>query len=112
MFRKSLLLIVALIMVSGCSAQNGNKEFKDTVARLEQLISDNDVASLKREAEIINQTYNKNEWKIQLLGDEGEYEGLHESIGRFVAAIEIEDLETAKIELGAIKEFLKDIYSL
>src|SRR5690606_26176438 len=110
MIKKSLLLIFVHIMISDCSAQNGSAEFKGAVQRLEQLINDKDISGLKREVEVINKTYDKNEWKIQLLGDEGEYEGLHESIGRFIAAVEIEDLETAKTELGAIKAFLKDIY--
>jgi len=112
MIKKGLLIMIALIVMSGCSEQTGSKQLYDTISRLEQLINENDIPALKKEADSIRQAYQKNLWKLQLIGDEGEYEGLNQGISRFIAATEIEDIESAKMELASIKSYLEDIYSL
>ena len=59
----------------------------------------------------LHSMYDKNEWKIQLLGDEDEYESLNESINHLLVAVEEKEVKDAKEELATIKTFLGDIYS-
>ncbi|MCR8660131.1 DUF4363 family protein [Paenibacillus endoradicis] len=112
MIQKAMLCIMILIIVSGCSAQNGKNEFKENITQLEQLLNNKDTVSTKVKVEELLKVYKKNEWKLQLLGDEGEYERLHESIQRIIVAIDEEDYTEAKIELSTTKTILEDIYSL
>jgi len=112
MVQKAMLCIMLLLIVSGCSAQNGKNEFKENINQLEQSLSNEDTLSLKVQVDKLLQVYKHNEWKLQLLGDEGEYERLHESIQRIIVAMEEEDYTEAKIELSTTKTILQDIYSL
>lgn len=104
--------MMLLLVISGCSAQNGKNEFKENINRLEQSMSVNETESVKLQVEALLKVYKHNEWKLQLLGDEGEYERLHESIQRIIIAIEEEDFTEARLELSTTKTILADIYSL
>ena len=112
MVQRALLCIILLLVISGCSAQNGKNEFKENINQLEQSMSNNDIESVSLQAEALLKVYKHNEWKLQLLGDEGEYERLHESIQRIIVAIKEEDFSEAKLELSTLKTIVEDIYSL
>lgn len=79
---------------------------------MEHSLNQEDWEQLKSQVNELNTLYEENKWKLQLLGDEGEYEGLNESINRLFAAINTEDLTQAKVELATIRSILEEIYSL
>ena len=112
MFKRCVLCLVAVLIITGCSAQIGKQDFSNTIKHIEQALNNEDLAVLKLQALELKAQYDKHEWKIELLGDEGEYERLHESIYRLIAAIEAEEISDAKIELATIKTIVEDIYSL
>lgn len=112
MVRRALLCLLLLLVISGCSAQTGENEFQENIIRLEQAISDKDSVSVKLQVEGLLKVFQHNEWKLQMIGDEGEYERLNESIRRIIVAIEEEDFTEARIELSTTKTILRDIYSL
>lgn len=112
MFKRSIVYMIVLIVLTGCSAQTGEKDLMSTIEKIEQGIKEKDVLELKVQANKVKELYKKNDWKIHLIGDEGEYERLNESINRLIAAIEAEELTDAKIELATLKTIVHDIYSL
>ena len=112
MFQRALLCFVILLMITGCSAQTGKKDLTNIIQNMEQGLKASDITSLQIQVDELRKLYDKHEWKIHLLGDEGEYERLNETINRLKAAIEAEELSDAKLELGTLKTIVKDIYSL
>lgn len=111
MIKKGLFCILVLFIISGCSAHTGKEEFGEKIKNLEQSLDRYDSASLKQQVEGLLKAYEDNEWKIQLIGDEGEYEKLHESINRLIVSNEENDITGLKLELSTIKTILEDIYS-
>ena len=113
MMKKALLCLIILLMITGCSAHTGKKDLLNTIEDMEQgLKASADITSLKLQVIEIRKLYDKHEWKIHLIGDEGEYERLNEAINRLTAAIEEEEWFDAQLELATIKTIVKDIYSL
>lgn len=112
MIKKFVLCLVGIMLITGCSAQTGEKDLMKTIENIEQGIAQEDISFLKEQANLIKELYKKNDWKIHLIGDEGEYERLNESINRLIAAIDAEELTDAQIELATLKTIVHDIYSL
>jgi len=112
MVRKIALSMILLILLSGCSAHIGKSAFEESIYQLEQALKVEDKAAIKQQIDTLVKVYDTHEWKLQLIGDEGEYEGLHENIHRLITAIEIEEYKEALLELGSIKSILEEIYSL
>jgi len=112
LLRRVLVICLGLAILTGCGSVTGGKEFRQEINNVEQYLLDEDWDTLSVQAEHLQQTYQKHEWKVQLIGDEGEYERLHESINRFKASVEAKEANNARIELATIKSILEDIYSL
>lgn len=110
MVKKISLMLLAFIVLSGCST--GSKEFKVQMNAIEQQLISEDWEALSPQLNTLVEAYDKNKWKIQLLGDEGEYERLYESINRLRAAVDSKDAESASLELATLKTIVQDIYSL
>lgn len=110
MVKKLSLMLLVLIVLSGCST--GGKELKLQMNAIEQQLISEDWEALSPQLNVLVEAYEKNKWKIQLLGDEGEYERLYESINRLRAAIDNNDAESASLELATLKTIVQDIYSL
>ncbi len=58
----------------------------------------------------LERTFNRHRWKLQLLGDEGEIEDVHQSIVRIKAAVEDGDRSAARMELALLKQSIQYIY--
>lgn len=109
---KLILLFIGLLLVSGCSSITGSRDFKQQLNIMEQHLLAQDWDKLNAQLDKLMSVYSKNEWKLQLLGDEGEYERLHESINRFITAVEVKGFDEARMELATLKTIVEDIYSL
>ena len=112
MIKKWTMSLLLLVILSGCSSITGENDFSKKVNSIEHALEDLDWNQLKSLGNELDQLYDGSQWKIQLLGDEGEYESLQGSINQLIVAIEEQDLTEAKLELATIKTFLEDIYSL
>ncbi|AXI08838.1 DUF4363 family protein [Oceanobacillus sp. 143] len=112
--KKVLFILIGVIMLTGCSKPIGGDYFFNKINTIDQNIAqqETDWKKAKEECFELKNLYHKNEWKLQLLGDEGEYEDLRNHIAILITAIEEEDRLNARIELATIKSFIKDIYSL
>jgi len=112
MIKNWAMSLFFLLILSGCSSITGESDFSKRVDSIEQVLNEPDWNQLKSLGNELNELYKGSKWKTQLMGDEGEYEGLQESINRLIVAIEEQDLTETKLELATIKTFLEDIYSL
>ena len=112
MIKNWTLSLFLIVILSGCSSITGENDFSKKVNSIEHALNDHDWKQLKSLTNELDQLYHRNQWKIQLLGDEGEYESLQESINRLIVAIEEKDQTAIKLEVATIKTFLEDIYTL
>lgn len=112
MVKKGCMYLLMAIIISSCSNITGEDVFLTYISSLEQSLDQEDWQHVKKQADELIEVYNDHKWKVQLLGDEGEYEGLVESMHRFIVAIDDEALIEAKLELSTIKTLIKDIYSM
>jgi hypothetical protein len=107
-----LLLLLLVLLTTSCSSAVGSKELKGQVNVIEQALIAEEWEALSLQMDRLASIYDRNEWKLQLLGDEGEYERLHESINRLRVSIEAKDAHSASLELATVKSIVEDIYSL
>jgi len=109
---KSILLMsLLLVMLSGCSNMVGSKELMGQIHVIKEQLMVEDWDALEVQMDRLSTIYSDNEWKLQMIGDEGEYERLHESINRLRSAIETQDSQSASLELSTIDSIAEDIYS-
>lgn len=112
MGKKGLILIMTvLLLLPGCSNMIGKNDLNECITNLEQSLQQLDWETAQKQIDEMKKLYNSNKWKIQFLGDEGEYESLYESINKLNVVLEEKDLIYAKLELATIKSLVNDIYS-
>jgi hypothetical protein len=113
MLKKLLTIILLSIMfVAGCTEPIGGDYFFDNIQSLELELKNEDWQNANFQLKEIKNLYKKDVWKLQLLGDEAEYEGMNEAISRLSATIESEDSKQALLELATIRAYLEAIYSM
>ncbi|WP_249869991.1 DUF4363 family protein [Oceanobacillus saliphilus] len=111
--KKFLFIFMALlILLSGCTNKVGGDYFFKQINMLEQSLENPDWKKIATQVEALKDMYDKNKWKVQLIGDEGEYEGIDESIRRLIAAIKEEDIINIRMELATIESLLEGVYTL
>lgn len=110
-----ILIIILLgcgLLLSGCNNVTGREDFDRQMDTMQELLLAENWEKLNVHMDRLNEIYNKHEWKLQLLGDEGEYERVHELINRLRAAIELKNIELVSVELVTLKTIFEEIYSL
>lgn len=109
---KKLLVLCCFLFLTACTDQIGGKAFFEHIDKLENGLDQPQWEELAIQANELKEMYEKDKWKIQLLGDEGEYESLNESLNNLLATIKEEDTLTTRMELATILTLFEDIYSL
>ncbi|WP_185971033.1 DUF4363 family protein [Alkalicoccobacillus porphyridii] len=112
MQRYIVLNILLLLFLSGCGDVVGSNLFFNQMDQLEEALDRSDWDQIERHAYKFNEIYKTNKWKLQLIGDEGEYEGLNESIQKMIAGVKEEDITNVRLELASARSLIADIYSL
>ncbi|TSB45904.1 DUF4363 family protein [Alkalicoccobacillus porphyridii] len=110
--RYIVLNILLLLFLSGCGDVVGSNLFFNQMDQLEEALDRSDWDQIERHAYKFNEIYKTNKWKLQLIGDEGEYEGLNESIQKMIAGVKEEDITNVRLELASARSLIADIYSL
>ncbi|RHW37415.1 DUF4363 family protein [Lysinibacillus yapensis] len=112
MIKKNILPLFLVVLLSGCGGIMGENDFSGKIDDIEQALRKPNWKQLNSLGKDLDRLYEQNLWKIQLMGDEDEYESLQESINHLIVAIEEKDQTEIKLEIATIKTYLKDIYSL
>lgn len=110
--RKVIIAFYFALFLTGCEVNVGGHVFYNQINEIEHSLEHPnwDVATVQ--ADELKEIFNHQKWKVQLLGDEDEYESLNESINKLIVAIEEKDLLTTRLELSVIHTHIQDIYSL
>lgn len=109
---KYAFFLLMLFFLSGCNEPIGGKVFFDHLHEMEQAVDEQEWNQIAKQADELKRMYKEEKWKIQLLGDEGEYESLNRSINNLIVVIKEQDSVNVRLELSMIKTLLEDIYSL
>jgi hypothetical protein len=107
-----LILFCLLFILTACNKPIAGDQFFNKIEDIELVVKKEDWETTDAYVMEFQSYYEKNIWKLQLLGDENEYEGLHESLARLIAAINQQDATQSLIELGTIRAYLEEIYSM
>lgn len=113
---KSLLggLLIAVFIIGGWSstdqAQLGQSFFQK-IDQVNSAIDKENWPKAGRETSELRKMYQKKKWKIQLVGDEGEYEGLERVLAKLTVSVQEKEKSEAKMELSDFRALLKAIYS-
>lgn len=110
--KKIIICISLFILLSGCAKTIGGDVFLNHIDQLEHALDRPDWAEITPQVHELKEIYEKNKWKLQLLGDEGEYERLNESINRIIAVTKGKDTTNVRVELATARSLIEDIYSL
>lgn len=112
MIKKSLLFLSLIIILSGCAQASGKEPLLNHMDHLENALDNPKWEQITQQANELKKIYKDNKWKLQLLGDEGEYEGLNESINKIIAAAKEKDTTNIRLEMATARSLILDIYSL
>jgi len=86
--------------------------FYKQISQINRLVQKGHWKAAEKETSALRKMYQKKKWKLQLIGDEGEYEGLDREMDRLSEAVSAKDKAQTKVELGAIRSLIRNIYSL
>jgi hypothetical protein len=107
-----MICIFLLLLLTSCENNVGGDAFFNQINKIETELIEPNWDGVIVQAEELKEIYKKDKWKIQLLGDEDEYESLYESINKLITASKEKDLTNTRIELTTIHTHIEDIYSL
>lgn len=99
-------------MLSGCNSLVGGDMFLESINSIEESITKEEWKACEDLINDLSNYYDDNRWKLQLLGDEGEYEGMLEAINRLDMAVSQKDVTESLLEIATIKAYIEGIYSL
>lgn len=109
---KRFMLIFCMLLIAGCAEITDETDFKGAVDALEAVLDSEDWQLINEKVTAIEEQYSRSKWKLQLLGDEDEYESLQESVNHLKTAAKSKDKSECEKELTTIRTYLDQIYSL
>src|SRR5699024_6949518 len=101
-----------ILFLTGCENQVGGDAFFNHLDEFENGLDQQDWDELSIQTNKLKEMYEKNKLKLQLNGDEGEYEELYKSISKLIATDKEEDTLSTRIEIATTSSLLEGIYSL
>lgn len=107
-------LLMMVVILSGCSSSESGPG-KAIFTKINEINLSTIKGNWKKssmQAKTLRHLYEKRKWKLQLLGDEGEYEGLDQELRKLNAAVNSKDKTQTKIELASVRSLFQNIYSL
>lgn len=101
-------IVINLLILGGCKAGEG---FYKKIDEINHSVEQSDWKQTREGAEKLSNMYKDGKWKLQLLGDEAEYEGINVELEKLKEATNAKDKTQVKVSLGTIRAHLRDIYS-
>jgi hypothetical protein len=105
--------IISMFILSGCSGnKNAVKDFENSLRNIEIAVMGQTVDwdTANSEVDQLFHLFNKNLWRMQLLGDENEFESLKLDIRQLQAAVKYKDIVETGSKIAAIKSNLHSIF--
>lgn len=103
-----IFIAVGMLMLTGCKSEDA---FNKKIQEINQTVEHADWRQAKESAKKLSHMYQEKKWKLQLLGDEAEYEGINVELEVLKESVQAKDKTQVKVSLGTIRGHLIDIYS-
>jgi hypothetical protein len=103
---------LTLILVFKSGMNEDNQEFKNRINHLTYLIDHSDWEKAENEVKKIKKATEKNHWKLDLVGLPMGYAELVNEIAKLEGAVKEKNKLQATIELSAVRDLGKHIFSL
>ncbi|WP_157724870.1 DUF4363 family protein [Virgibacillus phasianinus] len=103
-----ICLLISLLVLGGCKSEN---VFYEKINDINESVSHSNWKQTKEGVKKLSNMYKEKEWKLQLLGDEAEYEGINVELEVLKESADAKDKTQVKVALGTIRGHLKDIFS-
>ncbi|MCT1577936.1 DUF4363 family protein [Oceanobacillus kimchii] len=110
--KKAMVFLCCLLLLTACTSPVGGTAFFDHIDALEKGLDEPDWEEISIQAKKLKKMYEKDKWKFQLIGDEGEYEELYKSINNLLATVKEKDTLSTRMEIANTRSLLEDLYSL
>lgn len=110
-----LVLLVVTVMIGSWTSPAEAAQDKPLVSKMKKivhLVNDQQWDQAIEEVDGLKKLYNKEKWKLQLLGDEAEYEQIDQELEKLTVAVKERDRTQAKIIMSTVRTLLKNIYSM
>lgn len=108
-----ILIVLSIFLVGAWTPFGSHKQTMDHVlTNVDSYVEQQQWSKAQSEADQFTRIYKKEKWLLQLMGDEGEYEGLNHSIDKLKAALKTKSDTQSKMEIANIKAILEEIFSL
>lgn len=107
------LLLAAFLTGNGSSmeqAQFGHSFFQK-IDQVTRAVDQENWPKAKQKSAELKKMYASKRWKVQFIGDEGEYEGVEMSLAKLTTAIKEKSKVDALIEASELRALIKAIYS-
>lgn len=106
-----IIMTICFLLLIGCS----NEKIKSLPIykkseEITDLINHSQWEKAGNEAKAISDIYKKNKWKLQLLGEELEYNELEQEISKLQISIEEKDKLESKTNIVLIQDYIRAIY--
>ncbi|GAA0593614.1 hypothetical protein GCM10009001_07230 [Virgibacillus siamensis] len=103
-----IFLAICMILITGCQSEQA---FYQEIQEINDTVDQADWKQTKAGVKKLSKVYKKQKWKLQLLGDEAEYEGINVELQVLKQSVQAKDKTQVKVSLGTIRGHLLDIYS-
>ncbi|WYP27231.1 DUF4363 family protein [Alkalihalobacillus sp. FSL W8-0930] len=112
MIRKMGISLIIILLLSSCGNVVGSHAFYEVLDQIEEALDQSDWEQLDQYAVQFQETYDQNKWKLQLVGDEAEYEALYESTQKLLAGVKEQDSTVVRVEMANARALVFEMYSL
>src|SRR5690606_37240650 len=103
------------LILGGWSKQTdipGKDPLSKKIDQIQELVYRKQWEPAAAEVRHLENLYHKSKWKLQLLGDETEYEGMERELSKLKSAVEIWDSAQAMLQLATLRSILQAIYTM
>lgn len=109
----SILILCLLLFPQELSAgyKVESPSISNQVQIISSLINKEDWANALENSTKLKAIYNRQLWKLQLLGDEQEYDRLSREIEKLKASVKQKDKKQSQVSIAIIKTLIDEIYS-
>ncbi|MBP1948631.1 hypothetical protein [Virgibacillus litoralis] len=108
---KLAILFLCFTILFGCSTEKiQGLPISQKAIEVRKLVNQSQWDKAKHEAALIQELYESNLWRYQILGDKTEYHNLSIHIKELKVALEEKDKTEAKLNIVMIENYIESLY--
>ncbi|MFD2759614.1 DUF4363 family protein [Lentibacillus juripiscarius] len=104
-------MVLTLFIFTGCSDETiQDLPITQSATEINSLISQSQWTKAQQKSKQVQNIYESNKWKYQLMGDETEYNKLDEAIAKLQVSIKTKDKAEVKRTIATIEHYVQSLY--